>query len=80
MGGDGFLDHVTKQLAALPGVQAVTLGGFRAQGIHRDDSDWDMGIYYRGAFDPHVLRDLGWPAKPPRSAIGVVGYSTAVRA
>src|SRR5918911_5092622 len=63
MGGDGFLDYVTEQLAALPGVQAVTLGGSRAQGTHRDDSDWDMGIYYRGAFDPQALRDLGWPGE-----------------
>jgi predicted nucleotidyltransferase len=63
MDGDGFLDHVTERLVALPGIQAVTLGGSRAQGTHRDDSDWDMGIYYRGAFDPQALRDLGWPGE-----------------
>jgi predicted nucleotidyltransferase len=48
-------------LAALPGVVAVALGGSRATGAHRPDSDWDLGLYYRGAFDPDDLRGLGLP-------------------
>ncbi|MEG3626133.1 nucleotidyltransferase domain-containing protein [Streptomyces poriticola] len=55
-----FLDATTDRLAALPAVRAVTLGGSRAQGTHRPDSDWDMAVYYRGAFDPAALRDVGW--------------------
>ncbi|HLL36539.1 MAG TPA: nucleotidyltransferase domain-containing protein [Streptomyces sp.] len=55
-----FLDFLADHLAALPTVQAVSLGGSRAQGTHRPDSDWDLGIYYRGAFDPADLRALGW--------------------
>lgn len=55
-----FLDQVADTLAALPAVEAVTLGGSRSQGIARPDSDWDMAIYYRGAFDPQSLRDVGW--------------------
>ncbi|CAM5239362.1 nucleotidyltransferase domain-containing protein [Streptomyces fumanus] len=55
-----FLDLVADRLAALPTVRAVTLGGSRAQGTHRPDSDWDMALYYRGAFDPAGLRALGW--------------------
>lgn len=50
-------------LADLPGVEAVVLGGSRATGAHRPDSDWDLGLYYRGAqqrFDPEALRDLGY--------------------
>src|ERR1700742_1123507 len=55
-----FLDLVAGELAALPGVEAVTLGGSRAEGTHRPDSDWDFSIYYRGRFDPQALRDIGW--------------------
>lgn len=55
-----FLAHVTDRLAALPAVRAVALGGSRAQGTHGPDSDWDVAIYYRGAFDPDDLRAVGW--------------------
>jgi predicted nucleotidyltransferase len=55
-----FLDSTADRLAALPGVRAVTLGGSRAQGTERPDSDWDLAIYYRGAFDPGDLRAVGW--------------------
>jgi predicted nucleotidyltransferase len=55
-----FLDAVADRLAALPGVYAVTLGGSRAQGTHRADSDWDLGVYYRRTFDPADLRAIGW--------------------
>jgi predicted nucleotidyltransferase len=57
---DAFLDHVADRLGDLPGVEAVTLGGSRAEGTHRPDSDWDFSIYYRGHFDPQALRDIGW--------------------
>ena len=55
-----FPHRVADTLAALPAVQAVSLGGSRAQGGARPDSDWDFGIYYRGDFDPQALRELGW--------------------
>ncbi|GAA4047142.1 nucleotidyltransferase domain-containing protein [Streptomyces shaanxiensis] len=55
-----FLATVTDRLASLPTVRAVALGGSRAQGTHRADSDWDLAIYYRGAFDPAELRAVGW--------------------
>jgi len=58
-----FLDGVADRLAGLPGVLAVTLGGSRAQGTHRPDSDWDLAVYYRGTFDPQTLRDVGWPGE-----------------
>lgn len=57
------LDAVADRLAGLPGVLAVSLGGSRAQGTHRPDSDWDLAIYYRGEFDPRNLRDIGWPGE-----------------
>lgn len=37
-----FLAHVTDRLAGLPDVKAVALGGSRAKGTHRPDSDWDF--------------------------------------
>ncbi|MFE7169644.1 nucleotidyltransferase domain-containing protein [Streptomyces sp. NPDC057616] len=55
-----FLDAVADRLAALPTVEAVALGGSRAQGTHRPDSDWDLAVYYRGPFDPADLRAVGW--------------------
>ncbi|MGP4089687.1 nucleotidyltransferase domain-containing protein [Streptomyces sp. KR55] len=55
-----FLNAVADRLATLPTVQAVALGGSRAQGTHRPDSDWDLAVYYRGPFDPADLRALGW--------------------
>jgi hypothetical protein len=60
---DAFLDHVADHLGCLPGVEAVTLGGSRAEGTYRPDSDWDFSIYYRGHFDPQTLRDIGWPGE-----------------
>lgn len=54
------VDYVADSLHKLPGVEAVALGGSRAQGTNRADSDWDIAVYYRGAFDPQTIRDLGW--------------------
>jgi hypothetical protein len=56
---DAFLAHVADRLAGLPAVRAVSLGGSRAEGTHRPDSDWDFSVYYRGNFDPQALRDIG---------------------
>jgi predicted nucleotidyltransferase len=58
-----FLTATADRLAALPGVEAVSLGGSRAQGTHRPDSDWDLAVYYRGSkgeFTPQALREVGW--------------------
>jgi nucleotidyltransferase-like protein len=60
---DSFPIYVAGRLAGLPGVEAVTLGGSRAEGTNRPDSDWDFSIYYRGRFDPQALRDIGWPGE-----------------
>jgi len=54
--------QLAQDLAHLPGVEAVMLGGSRAVGAHRPDSDWDLGLYYRGSrgsFDPVSVRGLG---------------------
>lgn len=58
-----FLSALADRLAALPAVEAVALGGSRAAGNHRPDSDWDLSVYYRGDFDPRHLREVGWEGK-----------------
>jgi hypothetical protein len=59
-GTDSFAARVAGRLASLPGVRAVALGGSRATGEARPDSDWDFAIYYRGRFAPDDLRAIGW--------------------
>jgi predicted nucleotidyltransferase len=60
-GDAGFEAAAADALAGLPGVLAVALGGSRASGTARPDSDWDFAIYYRGpGFDPASLAGLGW--------------------
>jgi predicted nucleotidyltransferase len=55
-----FLARFAEQAAAIPGVEAVTLGGSRASGEHEPESDWDFAIYYRGRLDPDDVRAVGW--------------------
>ncbi|HZU73864.1 MAG TPA: nucleotidyltransferase domain-containing protein [Acidimicrobiales bacterium] len=57
------MEHLAQRLAAIPGVVAVALGGSRATGTARPDSDWDFGLYYRGSLDPDDVRALGWPGQ-----------------
>lgn len=52
------MDEVVERLAVIPGVVAVVLGGSRARGEQRPDSDTDLGIYYRGRLDIDQLREL----------------------
>jgi hypothetical protein len=68
VGDEEFADYIASRLAGLPDVLAVSLGGSRASGTSRPDSDWDFAVYYRGRFDPDDLRGLGWPGEV--SAIG----------
>jgi predicted nucleotidyltransferase len=61
---DEFCARAGARLGELPGVVAVSLGGSRAAGTARPDSDWDFAVYYRGpGFDPDSLRSLGWPGR-----------------
>ncbi|MBK9179169.1 MAG: nucleotidyltransferase domain-containing protein [Acidimicrobiales bacterium] len=57
---EGFLRDLAERLAGVRGVVAVALGGSRAWGEHRPDSDWDLGIYYRGRLDVEGVRGLGF--------------------
>ncbi|MFB7914263.1 DUF4037 domain-containing protein [Streptomyces sp. NPDC056061] len=49
---------MASRLVSLPGMRAVSLGGSRARGTHRPDSDWDLGLYYRGTPDVAALTAL----------------------
>jgi hypothetical protein len=52
------ISALAADLARLPAVVAVVLGGSRATGTERPDSDWDLSVYYRGGFDPDGVRAL----------------------
>lgn len=55
---DLALHQLAERLVAVDGVVAVALGGSRARGTQRPDSDYDLGLYYRGAPDLAALRAL----------------------
>lgn len=52
------MDEIAAKVAQVPGVVGVLLGGSRARGTHRPDSDWDLGVYYRGEPDLAALESL----------------------
>ncbi|MFB6713922.1 nucleotidyltransferase domain-containing protein [Streptomyces sp. NPDC056358] len=56
-----IVEDMAYRLAQVPGVIGVLLGGSRARGEHRPDSDWDLGVYYRGGLDLAALRGLAGP-------------------
>jgi hypothetical protein len=51
--------EIAASLAETPGVVAVVLGGSHALGTATQSSDWDLGVYYRGALDMTALSGLG---------------------
>ncbi|MFI1737509.1 DUF4037 domain-containing protein [Streptomyces sioyaensis] len=52
------MEDIAARLVQVPGVVGVMLGGSRARGTHRADSDWDLGVYYRGEPDLAALEAL----------------------
>ena len=54
------------ELGAQPGILAVAVGGSRAAGTADAGSDWDLGVYYRGAIDLAILARHG-QVHPPGS-------------
>lgn len=70
---------VVDVLAAMPGAVAVVLGGSRAARSSDNESDWDLGLYYRREIDLTALAALvqrktldriGWPRKRERAVRG----------
>jgi predicted nucleotidyltransferase len=76
-----FAARVARRIAGIPRVAAVTLGGSRATGIHRPDSDWDFALYYRGDLNPDDVRALGWPGQvfAPGDCRQCLGNETGAR-
>lgn len=54
-----FLMDLADELAAMPGAVAVVLGGSRAFDSRVAGSDWDLGLYYRGAVGLDALAARG---------------------
>jgi len=53
------VEELVESLAVMPGTVAVVLGGSRAAGVSDADSDWDLGVYYRGSIDTSALTVRG---------------------
>lgn len=53
------IDELADELAASGGVEAVVVGGSRGSGEADSDSDWDLGVYYRGGVDLAALAARG---------------------
>lgn len=60
------LRSMATELCALHGVRAVALGGSRARGTHRPDSDIDLGLYVDADVDMAGIGRLasGWTGRP----------------
>ena len=52
--GTGLAEGLARRLGEVEGVEAVVLGGSRARGEARPDSDVDVGVYYRPESPPSV--------------------------
>jgi hypothetical protein len=51
---DPVVEAVTKALAPIPAVSALTLGGSRARGAAGPNSDYDFGLYYEPDAPPAI--------------------------
>jgi Nucleotidyltransferase domain len=66
-------EMVVARLAAIKGITAVALGGSRARGTAREDSDIDLGLYYdRSAPFPFEQLDAAVRELDDRRAAGLV--------
>jgi hypothetical protein len=60
---------LAEQLTEVPGIVAVTLGGSRARGTHTDESDVDLGLYYRNTLDTRALGALAKQVSGPNAQV-----------
>ena len=60
------LRSMADELSRVPGVRAVALGGSRARGTHRPDSDIDLGLYVDSDVDRAGIARVasGWTGEP----------------
>ena len=67
------LDALAQWLTSVSGVVGVVLGGSRARGEHRPDSDVDLGIYYRDDLDIEALGALARDVAGPDAQVTKLG-------
>jgi hypothetical protein len=58
MVSDQRLRRLAEDVASVRGVRAVALGGSRARGTHRPDSDFDLGVYVDAEVDRDGLAEV----------------------
>jgi hypothetical protein len=63
------LIELAEQLASVPGVIGVVLGGSRARRDHTAESDTDLGLYYRRPLDTEALDALAKRTGGPSAAV-----------
>lgn len=68
------LQQMAEDLVAIRGVEAVSLGGSRAQGTHHAGSDVDLGLYYGPGLDLAALRELARRWMPGAEVAGPGGW------
>ncbi|GIE79529.1 hypothetical protein Aph02nite_54790 [Actinoplanes philippinensis] len=66
---DTGLTDLAHRLLTVPGVVGVVLGGSRARGTHTEDSDYDLGLYYRVPLDTGRLGELATEVAGPGSGL-----------
>jgi predicted nucleotidyltransferase len=56
---DNIIHLVTEKLSSMPCIEGIVLGGSRARGTHAEDSDIDIGIYYKSeSFDLTAINQI----------------------
>jgi hypothetical protein len=70
---DTGLTDLAHRLVTVPGVVGVILGGSRARGAHTEDSDTDLGLYYRAPLDTGRLGELAKEVAGPDSGVTATG-------
>jgi len=66
---DESLINLARRVAEVPGVVGIVLGGSRARGAHTDDSDTDVGLYYRLPLDVDRLDRLAKSVAGPSAVV-----------
>jgi nucleotidyltransferase-like protein len=70
---DERLIELAHRVAEVPGVVGIVLGGSRARGAHTDDSDTDVGLYYRLPLDVDRLDRLAKSVAGPSAVVTAPG-------
>ncbi|MDI6099695.1 nucleotidyltransferase domain-containing protein [Actinoplanes sp. NEAU-A12] len=70
---DTGLTDLAERLLTVPGVVGVVLGGSRARGTHTEESDTDLGVYYRAPLDTEALGKLAEEVAGPGAGVTRTG-------